>query len=330
MEFIDTIMGKFAGKFDYEQLNLIRNIVVISLEDYDIKPKRTELATATAEEVNGKLLKMYVAELKVNGKSEKTIKQYVRNTTKLLEACNKVCVDITSNDVLLYFAKLQMSGTLTQSSIVDICKSTRPFFLWMLDNGYIQKNPYSKLHLKDNEAKKKEILTSEEILKLRDSCVLPVDLALLDFLVSTGVRVEECHRLNIEDINFDSNCVSVYAPKTKRYRTVFLTPEASKHIHDYLDFRHDDNPALFVFRGSRMSDQCIEVHLRRLAERAGINKHCTVHLFRRTLASTLHAKGMNDLDIATILGHNDVQTTIKYYINNDIGNLEHNFSKFMS
>lgn len=178
--------------------------------------------------------------------------------------------------------------------------------------------------------KKKEILTSEEILKLRDSCVLPVDLALLDFLVSTGVRVEECHRLNIEDINFDSNCVSVYAPKTKRYRTVFLTPEASKHIHDYLDFRHDDNPALFVFRGSRMSNQCIEVHLRRLAERAGINKHCTVHLFRRTLASTLHAKGMNDLDIATILGHNDVQTTIKYYINNDIGNLEHNFSKFMS
>lgn len=330
MEFIDTIMGKFAGKFDYEQLNLIRNIVVISLEDYDIKPKRTELVTTTAGEVNGKLLKMYVAELKVNGKSEKTIKQYVRNTTKLLEACNKVCVDITSNDVLLYFAKLQMSGTLTQSSIVDICKSTRPFFLWMLDNGYIQKNPYSKLHLKDNEAKKKEILTSEEILKLRDSCVLPVDLALLDFLVSTGVRVEECHRLNIEDINFDSNCVSVYAPKTKRYRTVFLTPEASKHIHDYLDFRHDDNPALFVFRGSRMSNQCIEVHLRRLAERAGINKHCTVHLFRRTLASTLHAKGMNDLDIATILGHNDVQTTIKYYINNDIGNLEHNFSKFMS
>lgn len=79
-----------------------------------------------------------------------------------------------------------------------------------------------------------------------------------------------------------------------------------------------------------MSNQCIEVHLRRLAERAGINKHCTVHLFRRTLASTLHAKGMNDLDIATILGHNDVQTTIKYYINNDIGNLEHNFSKFMS
>lgn len=330
MEFIDTIMGKFAGKFDYEQLNLIRNIVMISLEDYDVKPKQTELATATAGEVNRKLLKMYVAELKVNGKSEKTIKQYVRNTTKLLEACNKVCVDITSNDVLLYFAKLQMSGTLTQSTIVDICKSTRPFFLWMLDNGYIQKNPYTKLHLKDNEAKKKEILTSEEILKLRDSCVLPVDLALLDFLVSTGVRVEECHRLNIEDINFDSNCVSVYAPKTKRYRTVFLTPEASKHIHDYLDFRHDDNPALFVFRGSRMSNQCIEVHLRRLAERAGINKHCTVHLFRRTLASTLHAKGMNDLDIATILGHNDVQTTIKYYINNDIGNLEHNFSKFMS
>lgn len=200
----------------------------------------------------------------------------------------------------------------------------------MLDNGYIQKNPYTKLHLKDNEAKKKEILTSEEILKLRDSCVLPVDLALLDFLVSTGVRVEECHRLNIEDINFVSNYVSVYAPKTKRYRTVFLTPEASKHIQDYLDFRHDDNPALFVFRGSRMSNQCIEVHLRRLAERAGINKHCTVHLFRRTLASTLHAKGMNDLDIATILGHNDVQTTIKYYINNDIGNLEHNFSKFMS
>lgn len=330
MEFIDTIMGKFAGKFDYEQLNLIRNIVMISLEDYDVKLKQTELATATAGEVNRKLLKMYVAELKVNGKSEKTIKQYVRNTTKLLEACNKVCVDITSNDVLLYFAKLQMSGTLTQSTIVDICKSTRPFFLWMLDNGYIQKNPYTKLHLKDNEAKKKEILTSEEILKLRDSCVLPVDLALLDFLVSTGVRVEECHRLNIEDINFVSNYVSVYAPKTKRYRTVFLTPEASKHIQDYLDFRHDDNPALFVFRGSRMSNQCIEVHLRRLAERAGINKHCTVHLFRRTLASTLHAKGMNDLDIATILGHNDVQTTIKYYINNDIGNLEHNFSKFMS
>lgn len=79
-----------------------------------------------------------------------------------------------------------------------------------------------------------------------------------------------------------------------------------------------------------MSNQCIEVHLRRLADRAGITKHCTVHLFRRTLASTLHAKGMNDLDIATILGHNDVQTTIKYYINNDIGNLEHNFSKYMS
>jgi len=330
MEFIDTIMEKFAGKFDYEQLNLIRNIVMVSMEDYDITPKQTEVSTTTSTEVNERLMKMYVAELKVNGKSEKTIKQYIRNTTKFIQACNKVCVDINSNDVLLYFAKLQMSGTLAQSSIVDICKSIRPFFLWMLDNGYIQKNPFSKLHIKDNEAKKKEILTSEEILKLRDSCVLPVDLALLDFLVSTGVRVEECHRLNIRDVNFTSGYVSVYAPKTKRYRTVFLTPEASKHLKDYLNFRHDNDPALFVYRGSRMSNQCIEVHLRRLADRAGITKHCTVHLFRRTLASTLHAKGMNDLDIATILGHNDVQTTIKYYINNDIGNLEHNFSKYMS
>lgn len=270
--------------------------------------------------------------MRIDGKSDVTIRNYVGAVRKFLNFIKKRCIDVTSNDVLLFVGTLQQKKELKSQSIYTLYKEIRCFFKWLEENEYIVHSPFGKLHYSDKTKPLKETLTPEDIVKLKDACKNNMfDLALIDFLVSTGVRVGELILLNISDVNFVNSSVSVYAPKTKTHRTVFLIPSSLKHLTDYLESRKDDSDILFSRReGKRMCDTSIEDRIHAVAKSAGINKHVTVHTFRRTLATTLHKKGMTDIDIAAILGHSDISTTVKYYIKNDVDNLRNSYSKYTS
>nr|WP_294490675.1 tyrosine-type recombinase/integrase [uncultured Anaerosporobacter sp.] len=141
------------------------------------------------------------------------------------------------------------------------------------------------------------------------------EIALLDFLLSTGVRVSELTSLNLQDIDLSKEEVSIYASKTRTYRTGYLNESAKKHLQDYLDSREDKNQALFVsIRDSkRINTSRVQKELQNIAARAGINKHVTVHLIRKTFATNLYNGGCDIVIIKELLGHASVSTTEKHY-----------------
>lgn len=330
-DFTSQVMLECSTRFtDSKDLEFIRNSILKNLRDYDMVPKKTEI-TLPNMELNNRFLKMYDVSLRIDGKAQSTRRGYIRSAQQFLDIINKRCVDVTKNDVILYIATLQNTTTLSSKGVYVYFKEARQFWRWLFENEYITKNPFSKVHFVDRTEKPTSTLTVEEIVRMEDACKNnKLDLALIDFLVSTGLRVGEVRLLKRNDIDFNAGTVAVYAPKTKTYRTAFLTPSASMHLKDYLNSRTDDNDYLFVGKQKiRLSEDRIETRIREVAKAAGINKHVTVHTFRRTLATILHKKGMRDLDISAILGHADVDTTAKYYIKNDIGNLQNNFAKYM-
>ena len=171
------------------------------------------------------------------------------------------------------------------------------------------------------QEKQKEFLTDNEIVHLRDACQNDKrSLALVDFLLSTGVRVSECSNVKLEDVNLNTGEVNIYATKTGTWRKVYLDSNALKHLNDYLSSRADTCEYVFVNTRkknnttTRMRNSTIEKIIQKRCGTAQIRKKCTVHLFRKTLATRLYKRGMDIAVIAKILGHNSVRTTEKYYL----------------
>lgn len=327
MEFMDSVMLSCSKRFGADDLEYINNAITTALHDFEITRKETSLAPYS--DANEKMLQVFAVEMKVKGRSQITIKQYMWSTEKFLRSTGKNYKDITSNDVRFYFATITRKGNLKSTSMDNTRRFIRPFFTWLYKNKYISEDPFATIGMFKRDEVRKEILTSEEIVSLKDTCKnSPVDLAIVDFCVSTGVRVSELCNLNRDDVDFANSSVRVYATKTSKWRTVFLSTSARKHLTDYLNSRTDRNEALFVGRyGKRMSHQCVEHHLKIIGGNAGIHKRLTVHVFRKTCASILHAKGMSDIDIAEILGHSNVNTTVKYYIKTNVDDLHHSFAQ---
>jgi site-specific recombinase XerD len=180
---------------------------------------------------------------------------------------------------------------------------------------------------------KKNILTDEEIAKLRDCCNRPIEIALLDFLLSTGVRVGELTSIKLSDVDFMNKSVKVFATKTNQERVVYLKADAMKHIVDYRNSLNQSkikNDYLFLSRTyTKLSSESVEYILHQLELRAGINKRITVHVFRKTLASNLFRMGSSPATIASILGHKDFSTTSKFYCSIDTDNIKSEFFKYM-
>ena len=152
---------------------------------------------------------------------------------------------------------------------------------------------------------------------IRDACRTKRDLAVVDMLISTGVRVSELVALDKSDVDLTTGQVLIYAPKTKTYRTGYLTPRAKKHLTDYLNARTDASPALFLGAGNRHPRICaarVELILQTAARIGGVDKHVTVHSFRRYMASLMFRRGCDLVYVSKLLGHASTATTEKYYL----------------
>ena len=217
---------------------------------------------------------------------------------------------------MIYLASLYKTKN-SPTSIDNCRKFIKTFFNWAMDNDYIVKNPFAKIKKISRNPIKKDILTDDEIVTIRDYCQGDTRaLALVDLLLSTGIRVSECAELKISDIDFSSNKIDIYGKKTRIWRTVYLDANARKHLKRYIKSRKDNNPYLFVTKNRlhlKLCSGAINQILHNVQNNTHTNKVFTVHLFRKTLATKLYNKGMGIQNIATMLGHSS-ETCLRYYL----------------
>ena len=322
----DLICLKMKGVLSREQRIKLKDVICQTLYNYKIEKKTTELSTK--ENQNEMYIQLFKMEKENENCSDQTIRQYVNATRHFFEVVNKSFKDISYMDATLYFKYLEMEGHQSAATRNNTRRYIRCFFNWLAENGNITVNPMAKIKPIKHAAKKKVILTGTEVVKLRDSCKSTFDIALVDFLCSTGVRVSELTSLNKSDFHLDTGEVTVFANKTQTWRTVYLNSQARKHLSDYFESRTDDCEAAFVAKGSkRATNNTIQKHLQRITTVGGVNKHVTVHLFRKTLASRLFQSNMDLAKIALILGHSSTSTTVRYYISFDKNDIKSEFLK---
>lgn len=265
------------------------------------------------EASNTDLLNAFINSKRIEGCSEKTLKYYNCTIVKMLSETTKHITHITTDDLREYLAEYQKTNTCSKGNIDNIRRILSSFFSWLEDEDYILKSPVRRIHKIKSPKTVKETYTDEALERMRDNCESLRDLAIIDMLASTGMRVGELVRLNIADVDFESRECVVFGKGSKE-RPVYFDARTKIHLKNYLDTRTDENPALFVSLlkpYNRLKISGIEIRLRKLGRNLGITK-VHPHKFRRTLATRAIDKGMPIEQVQRLLGHSKIDTTMQY------------------
>lgn len=310
-EVIKTIIQKMGRELDYRQQSRLRDILHECLNCMQICIQENDAVVISNS--NETLLGAFISAKKIEGCSEKTLKYYQSSIHTLLDAIGKNISSITTNDIRSHLASYQESRHLSKVTIDNLRRIYSSFFAWLEDEDYITKSPVRRIHKVRTDSLVKETLSDENLEILRDSCDTPRDLAMIDLLASTGMRVGELVNLNIQDINFQERQCIVFG-KGNKEREVYFNARAKIHLQQYLKARTDSNPALFVsLRGpkKRLSISGIETRIRKLGLRSNVGR-VHPHKFRRTLATMAIDKGMPIEQVQKLLGHVKIDTTLHY------------------
>lgn len=259
------------------------------------------------------LLSLFLSAKRIEGCSEKSLKYYEATIKTMLDSIGKRTKEIVTEDIRGYLTSYQTRKQSSRVTIDNIRRILSSFFSWLEDEDYILKSPVRRIHKVKTASSIKETYSDETLELMRDSCSELRDLAMIDLLASTGMRVGEMVLLNREDIDFMERECIVFG-KGDKERMVYFDARAKLHLQAYLDSRIDDNPALFVSLKSpynRMNIGGIEVRLRLLGQRLGMTK-VHPHKFRRTLATMAIDKGMPIEQLQQLLGHKRIDTTLGY------------------
>jgi site-specific recombinase XerD len=327
-EVITKVMMLMVDKIDEGQMADLKMALYMALEEYEIVERTTELMEIDKGYIQ--YLQMFLARKKMEGKSEGTLEQYTLHLGKMLQTLNLPVDKITENDLLCYLARYKKNNNVSNVYLDNIRLVFSSFFTWLNAKGYIPKNPTMGLEPIKVEKRIKKPLADEDLEKLRRICERERDLALIEFLYSTGVRVSELTALNRQDIDFYGKTVIVYGKGSKE-RETYLTATSCLHLKAYLDSRADENEALFVSTKSpheRMTVAGVEKVLKRLGEAAGVEK-VHPHRFRRTMATNVLKKGMPLEEVKELLGHTKLDTTM-IYCTVSKENVKHSHQRLMS
>lgn len=330
--FISEVVCQMSCVLDANQANKLKQVLITSLQNKCLIEEETRLVPVDSSN-NSHIVDLYIAELYSDRHSESTIKQYRRAVLNLINTVQKNIADITKDDLMCYHISMQKKG-LSDNTLINERRYLKVFFRWCQQNEIINKNPYDRIkNIVKQPPVKKTILSDAEIVRMKDVCTKPVELALVDFLLSTGVRVGELISLKLADVDWTTGVVSVYASKTSTERKVYLTAEALKHLTDYRNSLNPtklNNSSLFVSRTYQpLSAEGAEYMLQKIAQSAHVNKHITVHVFRKTLATKLFRAGASTSVIQSILGHKNFATTSTYYCSIDAQDVRSEFLKLM-
>lgn len=266
---------------------------------------------------NNNFLLMFLNAKKIEGCSERTLAYYKTTVEKLLDDVNDPIRKVTTDDIREYLANYQSINDCSKTTIDNIRRNISSFFTWLEEEDYIIKSPMRRIHKIKTAKTVKEVISDEEIEKMRDKCQNLRDLAIIDLLYSTGIRIGELVRLNIDDIDFEERECIVFG-KGDKERRVYFDAKTKIHLMSYINSRSDENPALFVTLDApydRLRISGVEIRLRHLGRELGINK-VHPHKFRRTMATRAIDKGMPIEQVQRLLGHSQIDTTMHYAIVN--------------
>ena len=266
---------------------------------------------------NDDYLKLFLGTKRIEGCSERTI-QYYRTTIEHMLSCTTESIRrITTEEIRNYLVQYQKRNNCSRVTIDNIRRNISSFFSWLEEEDHILKSPMHRIHKIKTKKQVKEVISDEAIEILRDNCICHRDLAIIDFLYSTGIRVGELVKLNISDINFEERECIVFG-KGDKERKVYFDAKAKLHLQAYINTRNDTNPALFVTLDKphvRLKISGVEIRLRQLGKRLNLER-IYPHKFRRTVATRAIDKGMPIEQVQRLLGHSQIDTTMQYAIVN--------------
>lgn len=308
MQFIRQVEEAAVVLSPEQQEYMIHSITKI-LAQYEVTERCTDLVTV--DPTNERIRKRYCACLMIDGKSEKTIYQYRRTLIRLEDALEKPYTDMGVYDIRFFLACEKDRG-ISNVSLENLRANLSAFFQWMSIEEIIPKNPLAAVKPIKCKKEIKKAFADTEIDALRSSCKTLKERALIEFLLSSGVRVEECALMNVTDIDFAGLSVHVRHGKGNKERVTYITSVCAMHLKRYLMSRSESGEALFYNRRhQRMEPGGVRFILKQLEDRAGVeNVH--PHRFRRTFATGLAARGMDIQEIQKLLGHSSIETTLKY------------------
>ena len=307
-DLIKDIIQEMLPFLNNAQGEKLRDVLQYTFAKYEINGKVTE-----DKEVEQNFVELFLSAKRIEGCSEKSLKYYKATINKMLYKLNKDVKRINTEDVRTYLTQYQERKKASKVTIDNIRRILSSFFSWLEDEDYILKSPVRRIHKIKTRTNIKETYSDEALEMMRDNCKEVRDLAIIDMLASTGMRVGEMVLLNRNDIDFNERECVVFG-KGDKERIVYFDARTKIHLQNYLNSRKDDNPALFVSLQSpynRMNIGGIEVRLRQLGKRLGLNK-VHPHKFRRTLATMAIDKGMPIEQLQQLLGHKRIDTTLQY------------------
>ena len=310
-KFIHSVLQELSKVLDSQQLDFVENTLEQKLLDLDIIEQVTNEELVSQE--NDELLTAFLSAKKIEGCSAKTIKYYKSTIDHLFDEIGKTTAEITTNDIRSYLAYYQEQKQSSKVTIDNMRRIFSSFFSWLEDEDYIVKSPVRRIHKVRTDSLVKEVINDECMELLRDNCTEIRDLAMIDLLASTGMRVGELVQMNIDDVDFQERQCKVFG-KGNKEREVYFNARAKIHLQQYISQREDDNPALFVSFSAphkRLSISGVEVRLRTLGRRINLPK-IHPHKFRRTLATMAIDKGMPIEQVQRLLGHVKIDTTLHY------------------
>lgn len=315
------ILNEMAEYLSISQMKKLQEVLLKNLSEAEAH--KTEVS-------NTEYLQMFLDAKKIEGCSERTLQYYRVTVEHLLCSISTPVRKMNTEEIRSYLSGYQQINGCGKDTVDNIRRNISSFFSWLEEEDYILKSPMRRIHKIKTKQQVKEIISDEAIEQLRDHCSCSRDLAMIDLLYSTGIRVGELVNLNIADVNFEARECVVFG-KGDKERRVYFDAKAKLHLQNYLNSRSDGNPALFVTLDAphdRLKISGVEVRLRTLGRCVNLTK-IHPHKFRRTMATRAIDKGMPIEQVQKILGHSQIDTTMKYAMVNQT-NVKTSHQKFIA
>ena len=313
-EVIIKVLYTMQTVVEQQQLDTLKATLYMNFGKYQLFEEETALTTTLDD--NNYIINLFLATLKIEGRTDKTIGAYTTEYRTFFSFIDKNVRDVTTNDIRMYLAHCKTVRKNCDVTLNNHIRNLRSLFKWLTAEDYIDKDPLRKINQIKTESKIKDVITDEQAEVIRCSCDRERDIAIIDLLSSTGMRVGELVLINRSDIDFANGECIVYG-KGRKERVVYINGRAKVHLKNYLDSRTDDNEALFVScrkPHDRLSDAGIRNIVKKVKTNTQIeNLHIHPHKFRRTMATNMINKGARAEDVQQILGHASVETTLRCY-----------------
>ena len=294
-EKIVSVLNEMSEYLSVAQMKKLQEVIIKTF---------TENEASKVDISNSEFLDIFLDAKKVEGCSDRTTSYYKSTIEHLLATISTPVRKMTTEEIRSYLADYQKINNCSNVTVDNIRRNLSSFFSWLEEEDYILKSPMKRIHKIKTKTVVKNVISDEGIEKLRDNCSCIRDLAIIDLLYSTGIRVGELVNLNIDDIDFDGRECIVYG-KGDKERRVYFDAKAKVHLRNYIESRRDDNNALFVTLDAphdRLKISGVEIRLRQLGRRLELDR-IHPHKFRRSMATRAIDKGMPIEQVQKILGH---------------------------